>query len=159
MSSSRVLRSHLADLLTWSSAHADFDRAVKNVPPEARGERPHTVPYSLWQLLEHIRTAQRDILDFCRNSDYRSPDWPNDFWPDDPEPPSREDWQKSIDAVHRDRYALVELIEDESTDLFKRIPHGEDQTLLREVVLVADHNAYHVGQMVLLRRLLGIWPP
>lgn len=159
MSSSRLLRSQLADLLTWSSAHADLDRAVKNVPPEARGMRPDGVPYSLWQLLEHIRAAQWDILDFCRNSDYRSPDWPDEFWPDDPEPPAREDWQKSIDAVRRDRQSLVELIEDEKTDLFERIPHGEDQTFLREAVLVADHNAYHIGQMVLLRRMLGIWPP
>lgn len=153
------LRSHLKDLLTWSSAHADLERAVKSVPPEYRGLRVENVPYTLWELLEHIRLAQWDILEFCRNSDYVSPNWPDDFWPAGPEPPTREDWQKSIDAIKRDRQELIEIIEDPGVDLFSAIPHGEGQTLVREAVLTADHAAYHVGQIVLLRRMLGIWPP
>ena len=157
--SQQLLRNHLAELLTWSSAHVDLERAVKNVPPEHRGKRPEGVPYSLWELLEHIRRAQLDILEFCRDPDYTSPNWPDDFWPSSPEPPSREDWQKSIDAIKRDRQELVDIIEVPNVDVLGTIPHGEGQTYLREAVLTADHTAYHVGQIVLLRRMLGIWPP
>lgn len=157
--SQQSVRNQVKDLLTWSSAHVDLERAVKNVPPEKRGFRPENAPYSLWQVLEHVRLAQLDILEFCRDPDYTSPNWPDDFWPADPEPPSRESWQMSIDAIKRDRQELVEIIDDPKTDLFGAIPHGEGQTYFREAVLTADHTAYHVGQIVLLRRLLGIWPP
>lgn len=157
--SQQSLRNHLKELLTWSSAHVDLERAVKNVPTEYRGRRLEGAPYSLWQMLEHIRRAQEDILAFCRNPEYTSPNWPDDFWPEDPEPPSREDWQRSIDAIKRDRQELIEIIENPDRDLWSTIFHGEGQTYAREALLTADHTAYHVGQIVLLRRLLGIWPP
>ncbi len=153
------MRDHLQDVLTWRAAHAEFDRAVKNVPPEMRGARPQNAPYSLWQLLEHVRRAQWDIIDFCTNQDYHTPKWPDDFWPAEPEPTEREDWQNSIDSYRRDRQAMVDLIQDEKLDPHDAIPHGEGQTYLREVLLVSDHSAYHIGQMVLLRRMMGIWPP
>lgn len=159
MTPNAAIREHLKDLLSWRSAHAEFERVVKNVPTEVRGRRPDGAPYSLWQLLEHIRRSQWDILDFCVNEDYSSPQWPDDFWPADPEPPTREDWQKSIDSYRRDRQALADVIQDPSIDPHAPIPHGEGQTYLREIILVADHTAYHVGQMVLLRRMLGVWPP
>ena len=137
----------------------DLERALKNVPTEYRGKRPEGAPYSLWEMLEHVRLAQLDILEFCRNSNYTSPNWPDDFWPRNPEPPSREDWQKSIDAIKRDRQELIDIIENPEVDILSPIPHGEGQTYLREAVLTADHTAYHVGEIVLLRRMLGIWPP
>jgi len=117
------------------------------------------VPYSLWQLLEHIRRAQWDIVEFCRNTDYQSPKWPDDFWPIETEPIEREDWQDSIDSYKRDRQAMIDLIRDDAIDVHDRIRQSESQTYLREVLLVADHNSYHIGQMVFLRRILGIWPP
>lgn len=157
MDTPEVVRSHVKNLLDWHSAHADLERAVSNVPPAFRGQRPTSLPYSLWQLLEHIRLAQADILDYCRNADYTSPNWPDDFWPDEQAPPSREAWQTSIDAVRRDRQNLVQLVDE--TDIVQKIPHTEEHTYLRELLLAADHTAYHVGQMVLVRRLLGIWPP
>lgn len=147
----------LVELLTGSSAHADFDRAVKNVPPEYRGRRPPGAPHSLWDLLEHIRLAQKDILDYCDAREYRPSSWPDDFWPAGSEPPTLEAWQASIDAVHRDRQRLTDLVHE--VDLTNCVPQSEDHTYLREVLLVADHTSYHVGQMVLVRRLLEIWPP
>lgn len=153
------LRDHLVDLLTWRAAHAEFDRAVKNVPPDMRGRCPAGAPYSLWQLLEHIRRAQWDILEFCRNAEYQTPKWPDDFWPIETEPIRREDWQESIDSFKRDRQELIDLIRDDSVDPHEPIRHRERQTYLREALLVADHNSYHIGQMVFLRRLIGIWPP
>ena len=157
MPSDDALRSHIIDLLSWKSAHVEFDRVVKNIPPELRGTRPAGAPYSLWELLEHIRLAQRDILEFCRTREYASPRWPEEFWPPSPAPARREEWQESIDAFRRDRRAIVDLIR--TRDLMEQVPGGEGQTFLREALLVADHNAYHLGQMALVRRLLGIWPP
>lgn len=159
MSPDQFLREHLKELLTWRSAHTEFERVVKNVPPDARGACPSSTPYSLWQLLEHIRLSQQDILDFCTNPEYSSPQWPDDFWPPDPKPAAREDWQQSIDTYRRDRQSLVDIVQDGSIDLLGAIPHGEGQTYFREIVLVADHTSYHLGQMVVLRRHLGIWPP
>jgi uncharacterized damage-inducible protein DinB len=152
-----AFRGQITDLLSWKSAHVEFERVVKNVPPEYRGMRPSGAPYSLWELLEHMRLAQRDILEFCRSAKYASPRWPEDFWPPDPAPAKRDEWQRSIDGFHRDRRAMVELIGEQ--DLMSKVPGGEGQTFLREALLIADHNAYHIGQMVLVRRLLGIWPP
>ncbi len=152
-------REHVGDLMTWRSAHVEFDRVVKNVPEELRGRRPASLPYSLWELLEHIRLAQHDILDFCINPRYETLKWPDDFWPVEPEPPEREQWQHSIDTYRRDRQAMLDLVQDDEVDLHGAIPHGDGQTYLREALLAADHTAYHVGQMVLIRRILGIWPP
>jgi hypothetical protein len=157
MPSDNTLRDLLARTLDWEDAHAGFDKAVADIPPELRGRKPRRLPYSAWQIVEHIRIAQHDILDFCRNPRYREMKWPADYWPAAPEPPSADAWDASIRAYHRDRKALQRMVKDRKVKLDTRIPHGSGQTYLRELILVADHTAYHVGQLVLLRRLLGIW--
>lgn len=151
------LRAQLRDLLSWRDAHADFDAAVADLPPAMRGTIAPGLPYSPWQLVEHIRLAQADILDFCINPDYRESRWPDDYWPASPAPPDGAAWDQSIAAYRRDRRALERLIADPEHDLLATVPAGNGQTFLREAVLVADHTAYHVGQLVLLRRLLGVW--
>jgi hypothetical protein len=157
MMSEALLRDLLARILTWEDAHASFDAAVADVPPDARGRQPDQVPYSPWQLVEHLRIAQHDILDFCRNADYEKLTWPEDYWPASPAPPSDAAWDESISQFRADRLALERLAADTSIDLAARIPHGSGQTYLREILLAADHAAYHVGQLVLVRRLLGVW--
>ena len=151
------VRDHLARLLDWEDARVGFDKAVADVPAHLRGTAPPGLPHSLWQLVEHIRLAQHDILDFCRNADYEEMKWPDDYWPKDAAPPSDAAWKKSLSRTRADRRALQALAADPAVDLTKRIPHGSGQTYLREIILVADHNAYHVGQIVLVRQLLGIW--
>ena len=158
MSPTDPLRSHLVRLLDWREAHAGFDAAVTGVPLELQGTPPPGLPYSPWQLLEHMRIAQHDILDFCRNPGYSEKKWPDDYWPASPTPPSASAWTDSVAALHRDREAMQQIVADAGTDLYATIPHGSGQTYLREVLLVADHGSYHVGQLVLVRRLLGIWP-
>jgi uncharacterized damage-inducible protein DinB len=150
-------RAPVADFLDWREAHPDFDAAVAGVPPALRGTAPPGCPHSLWQLVEHLRIAQHDILDFCRNPDYREMKWPDDYWPT-AEPPTASAWDESIAAYRRDCDAMRQLARDPAIDLLAKIPHGTGQTCLREVLLVADHGAYHIGQIVLVRRLLGIWP-
>lgn len=152
-----ALREQLVRLLDSKEAHAGFDAAVKSVPAALRGVRPKGLPYSLWQLLEHLRLAQRDILDFCRNPKYAAKKWPDDYWPKSPKPPSPGAWQKSVAAFRADRRAFQRLAAKSSLDLFAKIPHGSGQTYLREILLAADHAAYHVGEMVAVRRLLGAW--
>jgi hypothetical protein len=144
-------------LLDWRDAHVSFDGAVNGIPAPQRGVQPANLPYSLWQLVDHIRFTQHDILEFCVNSKYDQPNWPDDYWPDTIAPPSDQAWNDSVAAFRADREALKKLAA-EHADLFAKIPHGSGQTYLRELVLVADHNAYHVGQIVLVRRLLNIWP-
>lgn len=151
------LRKHLATLLGWQDAHVDFDTAVKGLPPRLRGVQPQGLPYSAWQLLEHLRLAQRDILAFCLDPAYRAPKWPEAYWPKSPVPPTPKAWQQSIAAVRADRRSLEKLLADPALDLFAKIPHGKGQTYLREFLLVADHNSFHVGQLIILRRLLGAW--
>ena len=151
------LRKHLAALLSWQDAHVDFDTAVKGLPPRLRGIQPQGLPYSAWQLLEHLRLAQRDILDFCVDPAYRAPKWPDAYWPKSPAPPTAKAWQQSIAAVRADRRSFERLLADPTLDLHAKIPHGEGQTYLREFLLVADHNAFHVGQIVIVRRILGAW--
>ena len=153
-----ALRGQLAAALSWDAAHVDLPRAFDGIPAELRGARPHGVPYSAWQLLEHIRIAQHDILDFCRNPDYTELRWPEDYWPASPVPPDAEAWDASLQAWADDRAALEEVAADTAHDLTAAIPHGTGQTLMRELLLVVDHTAYHVGEVVLLRRLLGCWP-
>ncbi|HEY2934628.1 MAG TPA: DinB family protein [Acidobacteriota bacterium] len=152
------LRTLLEGLLDWQDAHANFDAAVAGVPPELRGVRPAGLPYSLWQLLEHMRLCQKDILDFCRNPDYKELKI-EEYWPSSDAPPNASAWDKSVAAIRSDFKALKEIARDPNQDLFATIPHGTGQTYLRELLLVADHNAYHLGQFVILRRLLGIWKP
>jgi hypothetical protein len=151
------LRTQLAALLDWRDAHADLESAIAGLPRELRGAVPPGLPYSPWQLVEHLRLAQRDILDFCRNPAYEEMKWPDDYWPKDPAPPSDRHWEESLAGLRRDLEELRALANDRSLDLFDRIPHGTGQTYLRELLLVADHNAYHVGQLVAVRRLLGAW--
>jgi DinB family protein len=157
MEQSNMLYEQLIKLLGWQDAHVNFDDAVGGIPPQVQGVRPEGLPYSLWQLLEHMRLTQRDILDFCRDPAYEAPKWPDDYWPKSTIPPTPEAWEESVAAFRADRKALERLVADPSLDLFAKVPHGEGQTYLREVVLVADHNAYHLGELVAVRRLLGAW--
>jgi hypothetical protein len=157
MEASNMLREQLIKLLDWEDAHVNFDHAVEGVPPHMRSVRPEGLPYSPWELLEHMRITQRDILDFCRDPSYQAPKWPDDYWPAGPVPPSEQAWQESADAFRSDRKALQVLVADPTLDLYAAIPHGDGQTYLREVVLVADHSAYHLGEFVAVRRMLGVW--
>ena len=157
MTTPTQLRQQLAGVLDWKEAHAGFDKAVDGVPAAQRGAVPGGLPYSIWQLVEHLRMAQHDILDFCVNSAYEEKKWPDDYWPKSPAPASAADWDESIAGYRRDRERLKQLAADESIDLFAKIPHGSGQTYLRELLLVADHNSYHVGQIIIVRRALGIW--
>ena len=157
MKADASLRELLARVLTWEDAHVGFDTAVADIPERLRGTQPPGLPFSPWQLLEHLRLTQYDILDFCRNSDYQELEWPADYWPATPEPPSASAWEDSIRRFRLDRGELQKLAADKTIDLSAKIPHGTGQTYLRELVLVADHSAYHVGQLVAVRRLLGLW--
>ncbi|MBI1939950.1 MAG: DinB family protein [Acidobacteria bacterium] len=157
MKEDRALRQHLLNLLDGRSAHLDFDAVMKGWPVKLRGAKPRGQPFTAWRLLEHLRIAQWDILEFSRDSKHVSPEWPAGYWPRGDAPPSRAAWDKSLRAFRRDLKAMKDLVAKPSTDLFARIPHGTGQTILREALLVADHNAYHLGQLVLLRRLLGAW--
>jgi uncharacterized damage-inducible protein DinB len=154
---SAALREHLVNLLTQPQAHATFDDAVKGLDPELRDKVAKGAEHSPWQLLEHLRIAQWDILQFSRNAKHESPKWPEGYWPKEKAPADDKAWDKSVRAFKRDLKEMVELVQDEKTDLFAKIPHGDGQTVLREALLIADHNAYHVGQLVLVRRLLGAW--
>ena len=158
MNADTAIRQQLASILDWEEAHVTFDRAAEGIPVEARGIRPNGLPYSAWQLVEHMRLAQFDILDFCRNPDYKQLEWPRDYWPSEPEPPDVAAWDESLRRYREDRRAMQQMALDPALDLNSKIPHGTGQTYLRELLLVADHTAYHVGELVLLRRLLGSWP-
>ena len=151
------VRDLIARLLNWEDAHVPFDKAVADIPPDLRGKVPQNLPYSAWQLVEHLRIAQHDILDFCLNPNYEEMKWPDEYWPESAAPPSQAAWNDSLRRFKEDRTSLQQLAADERFDLEARIPHGTGQTYLRELVLVADHTAYHVGQLVLVRRLLGNW--
>jgi uncharacterized damage-inducible protein DinB len=157
MAESDALRQHLLDLLRGRNAHADFDTVVADFPSRLRGVKPPGAPHTAWQLLEHIRLAQWDILEFSRNGKHKSPPWPEGYWPKTEAPPNAAAWNNSLRSFRADLKAMAKLVADKNTDLFAKIPHGTGQTILREALLVADHNSYHLGQMVLLRRLLGTW--
>ena len=151
------LRDHLRKLLDWKDAHASFDDAVESLSPSLHGATPPGFDHSPWQLVEHLQLAQHDILDFCRNPGYEERSFPADYWPASAAPPTKTAWKESVAAFHRDLAALKKLAGDPGVDLFARIPHGTGQTYLRELLLVADHNAYHVGQLIAVRRALGAW--
>jgi uncharacterized damage-inducible protein DinB len=157
MKNEKALRDFLGRVLSWEDAHVSFDKAVEDFPVRLRGKQPAGLPYSGWQLVEHLRIAQHDILDFCVNAKYAQMKWPDDYWPRSPAPSSSAAWNTAIRQYCRDRAALQQLAVNTKLDLNARIPHGTGQTYLRELLLVADHNAYHVGQLILVRRLLGIW--
>jgi hypothetical protein len=151
------LREHLIYLLDGGGAHAKFDDVVKNMPENLRGVKPDGLPHSAWMLLEHLRLAQWDILEFSRNSKHKSPAWPEGYWPKSAAPPNATAWDESVKQFRTDLKAMQDLVSNPKTDLYARISWGEGQTVLREALLVADHNAYHLGQLVDLRRLLGAW--
>lgn len=157
MSNDQAVRDHLLYLLSDGGAHLKFDAAVKDLPASLRGKRPKGAEHSPWELLEHMRIAQWDILEFSRNQKHKSPDFPDGYWPKTQAPPDEKSWDKSVKAFRADLKAMEDLVKNPSTDIFAKIQHGDGQTILREVLLVADHNAYHLGQFVLLRRLLGAW--
>lgn len=153
----RGLRQQLTEILTWEGAHVNWRTALTDLPVEKRGLRPEGFPHSPWELLEHARITQRDILDFCINPKYKALEWPAGYWPKTPAPADDSAWDRSVSAFEADTRAMSKLIENPKTDLFAKIPHGTGQTYLREAVLLADHSAYHLGQLVLVRRLLGAW--
>lgn len=152
------LREQLVELMRGGNAHLDFASAVADLPVELRGAKPAEVPHSPWRLVEHMRIAQRDILEFSRNPRHVSPKFPEGYWPPNDAPPSAAAWDRTVTAFQSDLQAMCDLVTDPATDLFARIPHGDGQTILREALLVADHNAYHLGQLIIVRRALGAWP-
>jgi uncharacterized damage-inducible protein DinB len=154
----RTLRQHLLYLLRGGGAHLDFDTAIDDLPPELRGTKPAGLPFTAWRLLEHMRIAQWDILEFSRSPKHVSPKFAEGYWPASDVPADEAAWEKSVRAFRSDLKAMQDLVADPRIDLFARIPQGTGQTVLREALLVADHNAYHLGQLVMLRRVLGAWP-
>ncbi len=157
MADDKALRAHLAKVLDWEEAHVGFETAVRGFPAAQRGVVPAGWQYSGWQLVEHIRIAQADILEFCLTAKYKAKKWPDDYWPKAPAPRPSSAWAASIAAFRKDRKALQQIAKNPAIDLAAEIPHGTGQTYLRELLLVADHTAYHVGEIVVLRRQLGIW--
>ena len=157
MSHDQQLREHLLELLDGGHAHLDFEAAVADLPVEARGARPPGLPHTPWRLVEHMRIALWDILQFCRDPGHVSPEFPSGYWPEGDAPPDPGAWDRSVDSFRADLKAMRDLVANPATDLFASIPHGQGQTILREALLAADHNAYHLGQLVTVRRLLGAW--
>ena len=157
MVSDKPVREHVLKLLEGGQAHVTFEAAVKGLPAALRGKRPKGAGHSPWEILEHMRIAQWDILEFSRDARHVSPEWPSGYWPKSKTPPNDKAWAKSVRAFHADLEAMRELVAAESTDLYAPIPHCDGQTILREALLIADHNAYHIGELVLVRRLLGAW--
>ena len=148
----KTIREHLLNLLRGRGAHVGFEKVVAEFPAELRGKKPQGAPHTAWQLLEHLRIAQWDILEFSRNAQHVSPDFPEGYWPKTETPPNETAWEQSVKAFRHDLQEMEELVADPKTNLYAKIPHGDGQTILREALLVADHNAYHLGQLVLLRR-------
>ena len=157
MAQEQVLREHILYLLRGGGAHIHFDDAIKGLAVELRGKRPKGAAHSPWEILEHMRLAQWDILEFSRDPQHASPKWPEGYWPEKPAPPNATAWSRSVRAFREGLEEMCALIESPETDLFMPIPHGTGQTILREALLLADHNAYHLGQMIAVRRLLGAW--
>jgi hypothetical protein len=149
-----ALRKHLVQLLKGNQAHIDFDTAVKGFPVALRGMRPKGSPHSAWELVEHMRIAQWDILGFTRDAKHVSPKFPDGYWPKSPTPHSKSAWDKSVRAFRADHKAMISLVSKQSTDLFAKIPHGDGQTILKEALVLADHTSYHLGQLMLVRKTL-----
>jgi hypothetical protein len=151
------VREQVINLLKGGQAHVTFDDAVKRIPSKLRGVKPNGAEHTAWQVIEHLRIAQSDILEFSRDKQHVSPSWPEGYWPKTDAPPSDAAWKKSVTSIKRDLEAMIKLVANPKTDLYAKIPHGTGQNILREALLIADHNAYHLGQLVLLERLLGAW--
>jgi len=153
----KQLREHVLYLLDGGGAHARFNDAVKDMPENLRGAKPNGFPHSAWMLLEHLRIAQWDILEFSRNSKHKSPKWSEGYWPKTAAPPTVAAWNRSVQQFRKDLRAMLDLVANPKTDLYARIPWGDGQTILRQALLLADHNAYHLGQLIDVRRLVGAW--
>jgi len=147
----------LKELLAGGNAHATLDDAIEGLPKELRGAVPENMPYSIWQLVEHIRITQWDILEFSRDPKHKSPSWPDEYWPKDAAPPSEKAWKETLDKIKSDNKEFIKLLEDPEADLFAPFPHGDGQHLLREAILIGDHTSYHTGEIIVIRRLLGAW--
>ncbi len=158
MNQDQALREHVLYLLRGGGAHLHFDAAIADLPAGLRGAKPPGIPHSPWRLLEHMRIAQWDILEFSRNPKHVSPPFDEGYWPAGDAPPDAGAWDRSVAGFRADLQAMCDLVADPATDLFARIPNGTGQTILREALLTADHNAYHLGQLVAVRRALGAWP-
>ena len=150
---------NLINLLNKGNAHISLDEALKDIPFEILGNKPEGVPYSIWQLTEHIRIAQEDILNFSKDSQYQSPNWPDDYWPTEVKPPSEEAWENCITQIKKDRKSFITLLQNSADNLFTPFEYGDGQTLLREALVLADHQSYHTGEIIILRRILKNWPP
>jgi hypothetical protein len=157
MNQDQPLRDHLLELLRGGHGHATFDKAIKDLPANLRGAKAPSLAHTIWQLLEHLRLAQWDILEFSRDPNHVSPDFPKGYWPETAAPPDDAAWETSVESFRRDLQAMQDLVADPKTDLFAKLPWGDGQTVLREAMLTADHNAYHVGQIVSTRQALGGW--
>lgn len=159
MQSDEAVRKQLLFLLDGGGAHMSFDEAVADFPLDHINTRPTHVPYTFWHLLEHLRIAQWDILEFVRNPAHVSPEWPEGYWP----PPAAQtdvaQWQQTLDSFQGDLHVLRQMVEDPNTDLYSDLPHAAGYNILREILLVADHNAYHIGELAILRQVMGLWPP
>ncbi|MBV8672212.1 MAG: DinB family protein [Acidobacteriaceae bacterium] len=153
----RALRDHLLELLRGGSAHVDIATVVDNFPHEFAGTKPKNVPYTPWQLLEHIRFTVNDLLLFSTDPKYAAPNWPDDYWPAKQAAPEPGEWERSVKALKADLSAFEGIIQDSKSNLYARIPWGDGQTLLREVLLASDHTSYHLGELVLIRREFGVW--
>jgi hypothetical protein len=151
------LRDHLLELLRGGHGHATFDKAIEGLPAKLRGAQAPGLPHTVWQLLEHLRLAQWDLLEFSRDPGHVSPPWPEGYWPETTAPPDNAAWEKSVESFHQDLQAMQDLVANPQTDLYAKLPWGDGQTVLREAMLLADHNAYHLGQIVSVRHALGAW--
>lgn len=155
MNTDNSLKEELIKLLTGGSAHAGFDDAVKGLTLQQAGQKANNLPYTIWQLIEHIRIAQWDMLEFSKSEDHKSPKWPEEYWVKETAPKDKEAWDRSINQIKTDLEEFVKLIR--KSDLYKTIPHGDGQTLLREALQIADHTAYHTAEIIVIRRLLNVW--
>jgi hypothetical protein len=153
----RVMREQLLELLRGKAAHLSFDEAIAGLPAKLRGAKPGGQPHTAWRLVEHLRIAQRDILEFSRDGRHKSPKWPDGYWPEGNAPKNAAEWNDSVKRFRADSKAMQKMVADPRADLLAPIPHGQGQTVFREAMLVADHNSYHLGQLVIVRRLLGAW--
>jgi hypothetical protein len=157
MKKQKSLPEHLVELLNSGHAHVDFEKAVKDWPSNLREKKPEGAAHSPWEVLEHMRIAQSDILEFTRNPKHVSPEFPAGYWPKTQAPPDEKAWNKTLAAFRADLKAMIKIVQNKSTDFYTPLPHGDGQTVLREALLLADHNAYHLGELLLLRRQLGAW--
>jgi hypothetical protein len=151
----KILIGELTKLLLGGNAHVSLQDALKGMQPELRGVKPDHLPYSAWQLVEHIRIAQWDMLQFCRDAEHKSPKWPDDYWPHENAPKDESAWNASLSQINSDLDEFIELME--HSDIYQKLQHGDGQTILLEALQIADHNAYHIGEIIAIRRFLGDW--